>query len=263
MKKISFAILMTSLILFSSCDQSGLDNSEKSFSLIISTAQQVDPALILGNLDLTIRENEEAELMALCLSGQIFAPEELCNRVLNELSAIRSTFGGIDPHMEHITFMPPFVAGQIMIAFDEATMQQVQNGAYTSWNDLNRASGMEKGTIKIYDHFVVVTSKYRLHPLLLAAYYSSLPGVIYAEPDGIIGDGSRIYPRISGNKISYLFKYGAGDCSSGCTYAHYFYFIVDNDVPELIGDWEPGAEEKPAWWGEAENNINTYRSFIK
>jgi hypothetical protein len=211
------------------------------------------------------RENEEAELIALCLSGNISAPDTLYNRLLEDLTNIRSSYGDMFTQVNAIRFRAPWVPSCIIIGFEPGTSQLVANRQYNAWDKLNeqyQVTEIDLSSIK-YD-WVLLRFKGRLHPRRLSELYSKLSGVRYAEPNFIIGDSSNIYPRqttISG--LTYLFRNGWGDCFSGCISNEYWYFVA-HELSEtiFIGYWNPQQDSKePDWWSEAKQNIEQYRKF--
>ena len=130
-------------------------------------------------VDFTPKENEEAELIALCLSGELIAPDSLYNQILSDLAAIRAAFGDTFETIDQIRFLPPWVAGCVMIGFDDSTVQQIRNGQYHAWDSLNQQYEVtEIDTSVAFDWIglVVLSFKGRLHPYRLAEFYSALPG---------------------------------------------------------------------------------------
>ena len=84
------------------------------------------------------KENEEAELAALCLSGELVAPDSLYNQILSDLAAIRATFGDTLNVVIRVKFKPPWIAGCLILGFDSITAQQIANGEYHAWDELNQ-----------------------------------------------------------------------------------------------------------------------------
>ena len=64
-------------------------------------------------IDITPKENEEAELVALCLSGELIAPDSLYDDVLHDLTAIRAEFGDTIQALDGIGFWPPWRVSQL------------------------------------------------------------------------------------------------------------------------------------------------------
>jgi hypothetical protein len=96
-----------------------------------------------------------------------------------------------------------------------------------------------------------------LHPRCLCKRYGDLPGAKQAGPNFYMGDFSNIYARIAGGGITYLFFHGAGDCPAGCTEEDYWYFVLDQGQPELVGARLEGQPE-PGWWNQAKKNIEDF-----
>jgi hypothetical protein len=217
------------------------------------------------NHDYTSEDMQEAEVIALCLSGDITAPGGLYNRALADLADIRSSYGSNFTQINTIRFQAPWVPSCIVIDFESGTSQLVANGQYNAWDELNKQyqlSEIDLSSIK-YDR-ALLKFKGRLHPRRLSESYSKLPGVNYAEPNGIMGYSYNIYPRqtaVSG--LTYLFRNGWGDCLAGCIYNEYWYFVAyESSQVIFLGYWNPQKDPKePDWWSEAKRNIEQYNKF--
>ena len=215
----------------------------------------------LPPVEFTPKENEEAELAALCLSGELVAPDSLYNQILNDLAAIRATFGESLEVVIRVKFKPPWIAGCLIVGFDSITAQQIANGEYHAWDELNQQYQVTKIDTHLIDFIkvVILHFKGRLHPLRLAEIYRGLPGVMYTEPNGLIGDGPNIHLNQTGNGITYLFRDAWGDCPSGCIYSEYWYFIFEGGQPVFVGHWAPRNDpNKPEWREEARLNKEHY-----
>lgn len=212
-------------------------------------------------VEFTPKENEEAELVALCLSGELVAPDSLYNQILSDLAAIRATFGDTFDVVNRIKFKPPWIAGCLVIGFDDTTAQQIPNGEYHAWDELNQqyqVTNIDTTLIHIVSA-AVLYFKGRLHPWRLAELYAALPAVRYTYPNVGFGDWPNIYARQIGEGITYLFRDAWGDCPSGCIYSEYWYFIFEGDQPVFIGHWAPDEDpNEPDWWEEARLNREHY-----
>ena len=197
----------------------------------------------------------EAKAIALCLSGELEAPENLSNRIMWDLVAIRSAFGDEYEMIKAITFHPPWLEGCFIVAFDDTTYQKVAAGEYRAWDQLNARFRISRiDTTNLYG-YVVLHFKGDLHPQRLAEIYSDLPGITYAEPNGIEGDSPNLYARQTENGLTYLFRYAEGDCLSGCMYNEYWYFVFKRGRPVLVGHWVFDTKTPlPNWWNEAKLN---------
>ena len=210
---------------------------------------------------LTPRANEEAELVALCLSGELVAPNGLYEQVRRDLAAIRATFGDTFELINQIRFSPPWVPGNLMLGFDETAFQLLRDGQYHAWDDLNQQYEVtDMDTVPFTSGGVVLLIfQRRLHPWRLAKLYEDLPGVWTVSPNHIIGDWSNVYARQTWEGMTYLFRRGWGDCPSGCIYSEYWYFRVDDNWPMFVGHWVPHQQSNvPEWWEEARLNREHY-----
>jgi hypothetical protein len=206
--------------------------------------------------------HEEAELISLCLSGELEAPEKLSQRVLNELAAIRSTYSDEFEPITGLVFTAPWLVSCLIVGFDSSSAAQVARGEYHAWDDLNRRYHVSRiDTHAIKFRAVTLYFELVLHPRRLAERYRILPGVSYAEPNGLIGDFPNVYPRKANGHMTYLFRYAQGDCPSGCIYSEYWYFVFSGNLPVFVGHWIPYEESQPDWWDEAGLNRALYYRF--
>ncbi len=207
------------------------------------------------------RGDEDAELMALCLSGEMTAPEDLYSIIARDLGAIREEYGPSEPIVNQLTFRTPWVVSCVVLVFDTVTDISIRNGTYHAWDELNQTFGLTHFELSSLSHMAVLYFEGRLHPRRLAELYDKLPGV-RADPNGILGDGPNIYPRKTDSGMSYLFRAAWGDCLSGCIHSEYWYFeCTGSRKPAFIGHSDPGRGPKPVWLLIALMNMHLYRSF--
>lgn len=212
---------------------------------------------------ITAEDRAEANVIAVCLSGNVTAPQGLSSRVLADLAEIRSRFGGLEL-INTIRFRPPWAPSNVIVSFEPETVPLVANGQYHGWDELNQrfqVSKIDLHTIKW--GYVVLRFQGQLHGRRLAELYRELPGVRHAEQNSMIGDGPGIYPRGQEmSEMTYLFKYGWGDCPSGCYMVEFWYFIVSAaGEARFVGYWDPNRDARPDWWADARLNIELYRTF--
>ncbi|MFQ6069858.1 MAG: hypothetical protein ACE5LC_04950 [Candidatus Aminicenantales bacterium] len=214
------------------------------------------------DLELTPDDYEEAELMSLCLSGELRAPDDLSEKVLLSLASVRSAFGDEFETINDLKFHSPWEPGCIIIGFDTETEKKVANGEYHAWDDLNAEYQVTRIELFRFGG-AVLYFKDKLHPRRLAELYSVLPGVKYVEPNTFGGDFPNVYPRLTANGITYLFRNAWGDCPAGCIYSEFWYFFVLGwEKPKFIGYWAPHKKPSvPPWWNEAKRNIDQYRKW--
>jgi hypothetical protein len=200
-------------------------------------------------------EDEEAEVLALLMSGEICAPRDLYERVRQDLADIRGLWGDSILQLVQITFDPPYTPGYLSIGADEATHAAMRNGTYTAWDSLNDLYWINN--IAVRDPLSVgLYSSARVNPRLLARVYEDLPGLRWALPGGGGTDRPNIYGYVHESGPSYLFRNAWGDCPSGCISSHFWYFQSENGKIRFQGDWFPhGDMPEPEWWAEAEKSM--------
>jgi hypothetical protein len=209
----------------------------------------------------TPKADQEAELIALCLSGEMIAPQDLYDQVRRDLATIRASFGDNYESVAEIEFRTPWLPGCLVMAFDDTTERQVLSGEYHAWDLLNKK--LELVTVdtlflRRYG-FSLLYFEGRLHPYRLSELYGVLPGVRYAFPNHIAGDWPNIYARRDFCGMSYLFRKAWGDCPAGCIYSEYWYFRVDDNWPMFVGHWVSHEDSHiPEWWEEAKVNRDHY-----
>lgn len=171
----------------------------------------------------TPREDADAELLALLVSGQLTAPQALYERVSDDLAAIRAQ----DPMLVDHHARSPWDFGSAAVSFDEAGTMAMQAGTYDGWDCPNDRYGVTPMPSPILeDTAFLSTGDKQLHMGRLAEEYRLLPNVIYTEPGGSL-DGSYICLEPQGDLHRYLFARGGGDCPAGCTEWDYWEYSVD------------------------------------
>ncbi|UCB53125.1 MAG: hypothetical protein JSV10_03320 [Candidatus Zixiibacteriota bacterium] len=209
----------------------------------------------------TPKADREAELIALCLSGEIVAPDNLYRQVQRDLAAIRAAFGDTFELIRRIEFWPPWVPGRLMIGFYDSTVQQIRAGEYHGWDQLNEeyhVAEIDTGILYIMG-IVTLVFRGRLHPYRLEEIYEGLPGAWAVSATGYVGDGPNVHPRQTMGGLTYLFRNGWGDCPAGCINNEYWYFVLEANDPVFVGYWPEYREERqPEWWSEARLNRRQY-----
>jgi hypothetical protein len=209
------------------------------------------------------RTDIEAETMALILSGELTAPQELYEGIRSELSEIRAKYGDVmtanKRPLGDIRFWLHWEVSQLILEFEEPYLTQVREGRYTGWNDLNAALDLAQIDALVTRFFLLrfhgVLNTCRLIPL-----YRDLPGVTGATRNSLSGDSATIFPRETGSGRTYVFREAWGDCPAGCINQEYFYFVKGDEGYELVGKYAP-PEPPPSWWDEADMNLVEYNEL--
>ena len=203
--------------------------------------------------------DEDAELMALCLSGELTAPEGLYADISRDLQMIRGEFGAAHPALNTMKFRPPWVVSSFYIGVDAVFAAALRNGTFHGWDELNQRYHLIR--IDVGSYLATLYFEGRLHPRRLGEIYQAATPGIYPQANGLIGDGPNIYPRVSGNVRTYLYRNAWGDCMSGCTDSEYWYFLCsDSKPPVLMGNWNARSTGW-VWYFDSRLNIEVYRGF--
>jgi hypothetical protein len=215
-------------------------------------------------------EDDEAENLAWLISGYTWAPRDLYERIRSDLAAIRegwadSTFyadsarGWTVDVLKLCRHYPRSSPGRLVLVTEPETYNRMTAGEYHDWDSLNAALHAE---VEFRYEHPYITSSDRVNYYRMATAYERLPGVKTVWPrDGGIGDRSNLYAYQYAWGIAYLFRFGYGDCPSGCICSAYFYFRSNGERLEYVGGWNPcvARDAEPAWWEEAYPCIELYR----
>lgn len=207
--------------------------------------------------------SEESQLITICLTGNLRAPQYIAKHVEKELQIIRRDFAVQCSVATRITFCPPWLPSSIILLVDNETSQAIQEGSYTAWDTLNAEYGVTSiGVRSIDSGMCVLYFSGILHPRQLAHIYAELPGVESVETNEAMGDSPNVYPGTVEILRTYLFRDAWGDCACGCIHSRYWYFATNHGTVAFIGAWNPEADpEEPWWWNEAHRNIEQYHSW--
>jgi hypothetical protein len=193
------------------------------------------------------KTNAESEQLTLEATGALIAPQPVSERVVTELELIRTGY----PAVAGIKALPRWHLQKLLIGFDGPGWTAVQGGTYTAWDTLNSSYGVTNidSSFLAPSKVVVLTFAVPYNMPLLAPEYAKLPNVLYAEPNGIVGDGSDVCLSIDGDSHFFIFDAASGDCPAGCTQHTYWGFVVTpNSEITKLGTWDDSTVSvEPAW----------------
>lgn len=194
----------------------------------------------------TPRPDENLELLALRLSDSVTADEATYQRLVRDLASIRA----LEPAVRSIGYFSPFHGEALYVSFDDPQYAKVRDRDYHAWDCLNEHLNVTSVS-PTSRNGVSLTFKGRFNVPKLAALYSKLPGVRFAEPVLAIGGGSTIYVTTSAGAWHYVFANATGDCVAGCMETDAYYFVVEaEERPRFLGSWHSGSaakEPRPQW----------------
>ncbi|MCP4706451.1 MAG: hypothetical protein GY865_17775 [candidate division Zixibacteria bacterium] len=221
--------------------------------------EEIDP------LDLTPRENAEAEEGALYISSEIVASQDLYEKVLDGFTRLREKFSDSISHV-NIPFRLAFSPHGFSMGMSDSAVIAIRAGEYKVWDSLNsfyNCISLDTVSNLWGPFYVYIKYEGRLNTFIIAEMYEKLPGVIWASAGGSVGDWSCTYPWVDNmGNLTFLVRYAWGDCPSGCALSHYYYFKMQEGDIEYIGDWETThSPTPPYWWDEAKVARDAYWSF--
>jgi len=180
-------------------------------TVIIGILQTVNAAVI-----------SEPEQMALEISGVMLPPKKLTRIITEHLRAIRK----FHPEMEAVTHRPKWVPGELIVAsVDDSVVQKLNGSRYGPLKSAVRVADVGDKDSSMSTFHVIFEKPF--HPGRLVERVRSELGVEDVEGNLLFGDGNDItYHPTAPTYSTYTFKMGWGDCSTGCTYKHYWEFSV-------------------------------------
>ncbi len=161
------------------------------------------------------RENLEAEMLAMALTGQLRAPDAQYARILQNLALIRVLYPGLvdvidDPDYVPNKLMVKLVAGQPLDEY------QALNACYLVTNEHH-----------LFGDWWVLTFCDNLNAVALGPVYTALAAVQYADPDYYIGMDDQITVQVLPSRYRYSIDDGFWDCFDGCDCHRYWVIDVD------------------------------------
>jgi len=215
-----------------------------------------------SDLEATPRADQNLELLALSVSGTVVARQEIYDRVVRDVTAIRASH----VEAEGISYFSRDTGNELLLEVDAATFAAIEEHAYHDWDELNARWRLVNSHIlggpSSHGFLLQFDGIYNIPAV--ARGYAELTGVIYAEPDFWIGDRSTICLTLEGDRYRFVFDRAGGDCPAGCTSHHEFGFSTNRSgaitfeaewdstssrgMPDFIGRFGRRAGTSCYWW---------------
>ncbi len=198
----------------------------------------------LADLDATPRSRPDLEQLAIYLDGTFTARQSTYDRLLADTAAAAA----LHEDVVGIGYRSPFAHDTLLVGGTAATKPAMADGTFDAWDCENDWYGLNE--IRVHSGFVALVFPGTFDMTALAAEYSDIPGVSYAEPDARIGGGSSVCANPDGDVWHYVYDIGSGDCPSGCIDHQYVYFVSQADgTVTHEGSWNSNAPigTRPAW----------------
>jgi len=182
----------------------------------------------------------DAEILALDISGELLAPQDLTTLIEDDLITIRDQH----PYFWTVHARPTTRLGMITLGLTAQAWTGLQEGTYHGLDELEAQYGPSEIVSSVsYDWVTYADFKFqkRYNSDLLAEIYADAEGVLSSESVPMGGGGDDITATSRG---SYTFTVRWGDCYAGCAHGHYWTFTVTHAEVELVdegGDLLPCA----------------------
>jgi len=178
-----------------------------------------------SELENTTHMEGDAAILAVETSKNVQVDVSDYLQIQNELIVIEA----INNNLSDISAFSTWPINQLKLGFTTETDIVYQNGNYTAWDDLNtryKLSNIKEIKFPSGNHYTL-TFDGQYNTELLVEKYSTLPGILYVETGGQIGDASDICLEITDSLHYYIYDLAWEDCPSGCAKHIYSGFSVD------------------------------------
>jgi len=176
---------------------------------------------------------DDATVLALEFDGPsgIIRPDPVLVAAIDaELALIRSQH----PVLAEIHVFPAWMPGELLVRMTDEALAALEAGTFTGFDALFAEYPVANLHIFSVIPWVHITFVEALHAPNLVPLFLAVDGVTYAEPSFVVGDGSDITLHELG---SYTFKYGWGDCMSGCINNHYWEIRIEDGIAIIVQEW--------------------------
>ena len=199
---------------------------------------------------------------------QFGAGEEGTQRteLVKEIEAVLKTFRQQVPEMARVRVRSSGRVNTLIIKLSQELFFSVadhfKDGKATAmlrtgnekFDSLNRKLGLSHLHLASYMDTMVGYYENLGDARLAIARYEHIEGVVYAEPNSVIGDGPDLNLRKSDKGVWHIVVRNAwGDCPSGCIYSELRYYTVANDVVTEVdaksADKSRGFIDATKQWG--------------
>ena len=231
-KRLIFTLPIIAVLFFFSCDNStGPTHNE--------------PLTFEENLALSPRPDAEAEEMALYLSGDLVAPEELYQRIKFALRKLRRQYSDIIPAVNN-HFRSKIITSYFEISFTAEAVDSIRAGGLYEWDSLNTyySARLDTSSALFWGewHSGNLYFRPRLNPIKLYNEYKDIENLGNFGIHDPIGDAPNIYPWFDDDSsLIFVVRDAWGDCLSGCIESYFYFFKESNRGFRLI--WDGGLDD--------------------
>lgn len=215
----------------------------------------------------------EARNIAMWITGELTAPEELVLQILDDLKQIRADYLDILP-LDRWTQLPlrfwtPWENSAINLVVSSETYERYQRGEWEDFeilNDMYEMSSMTTINTGTGGYYLMLRFEGEKNSIVLCDAYSQLGDAIQVkiEPSYYLkylntaaGLGLKLHypvlwPYHIDNDVTYYYIKPLASPFPGITYAEYWYFRSTGAGIILVGYWDRrNGGPWPEWWQEA------------
>ena len=192
------------------------------------------PVVTRGVLELP-SETDPVILARRVLEIPDFSGQGLIDEIARVLGIIRSTW----PEMAEVNARPRWEPGTLILRlepflFEAVSVSLPEEGlsapfctGHPEFDALNAAVGLRGVEILPFEYTRVIVIRFDSgeHVYSAGASYERIEGVIYAEPNLVLGDDSDIEVLWSEGKWYAVFRRAWGDCPAGCIFSELYFFV--------------------------------------
>lgn len=195
-------------------------------------------------------EYSDGEALALAISGALLAPRWMVEQVDADLAAIRA----FDPRFTSFHAWGRHYLGVLVVWLTSSAFDAFLAGNYHGLDKLND----EYGPVVMRVYFapyrsISLTFDRPYNNRLLAAIYRGAPGTILVEIPGGVMPPDPVEVIAADELGTYTFRYGWGDCPSGCIYWHTWTFGVDEGIVTLVEEFGDALSVSEASWSRVKS----------
>jgi len=194
--------------------------------------------------------DRNALLMDLYLSNAARPSFDYYYDIVKHLEEIEEDHGATYSDILRIRFRFPYMEDALIVSANDTTRSLIESGEYVAWDSLNALYDLD--TVFVEEHWILLKFLCCSDMTFLDGYYSQLPGITNVSRNWSNWPYTNLYPRSSGDTISYLYSHCQGSTiEGGCPGYEYLFIRFINNVFEFIGYWgSHTGEELPDWWYE-------------
>ncbi len=157
-----------------------------------------------------------------------------------EIGAVLSAVRSLDPEIEHVFARAAHAPGRLTIGLEQALFREIAprlaDGArlpttgFAGFDSLNLVLAPRIENILSFSDVLILCYESHVNIVAAGEAYAAVPGVEYASPDQVIGDGPDVAVRRSNGIWFVAVREAWGDCPSGCLFDRVRFFTVEGGV---------------------------------